>query len=121
VQAERLELAKELRKQITKWTTIADAGIGVLIAGIIVSVLAIGGVLYMTASGTVSEWVLPAAIFTLALFAVSPAVLLLRERPLEGIDKWMPGGKASSDSGDTSDDGGSMSSSGSAGSSASSS
>jgi hypothetical protein len=39
-------------------------------------------------------------LFALAVFAISPAVLLLLERPLAGIDKWTPSGTASEDEGD---------------------
>lgn len=42
--------------------------------------------------GNATEFAL--ILFVLALFAVSPAVLLLLERPLAGIDQFMPGGKA---------------------------
>jgi len=44
--------------------------------------------------GKISDAAAPIIIFVLALFAISPAVLLLRERPLEGLDKWSPGGPA---------------------------
>jgi hypothetical protein len=41
----------------------------------------------IAADKQISGWSLPLAIFALAVFAASPTVLLLRERPLKGIDE----------------------------------
>jgi hypothetical protein len=49
----------------------------------------------IAADKQITGWSLPAAIFALAVFAASPTVLLLRERPLRGIDEWMPNAKGS--------------------------
>jgi hypothetical protein len=94
LEAERLEVVRELRGQIHKWTSIAGWGLGLLVFGFLMMLAALGGLMFLVAQGKLSGWALPAAIFALALFAISPAVLLLRERPLEGLDKWMPAGKA---------------------------
>jgi hypothetical protein len=96
-EGERLEVVKALRAQISKWTSIADLGLALLVFGFVAMLAALGGLCYLVAADELSGWALPAAIFALALFAISPAVLLLRERPLEGLDKWMPGGKAEED------------------------
>jgi len=87
-------IAGEMLAQMKKWREIAKLGLIVLCVTTAFSMLAVGYVLaYLVPGGKIGEAAAPIVIFVLALFAVSPAVLLLRERPLEGIDKWSPGGK----------------------------
>lgn len=91
---EAVELTDEMTDQLTKWRQIADWGVGILCVTVAVSVIGLFIVLSKLGDSGFDEWSAVAIIFALALFAVSPAVLLLRERPLQGIDQFMPGGKA---------------------------
>jgi hypothetical protein len=91
-------LARETLEHMKKWRSIANIGLWVLAFTTAFSMAAAGYLLlYLAPHNDVSDAAIPVIIFVLALFAISPAVLLLRERPLEGLDKWSPPG-ASSDS-----------------------
>lgn len=96
-----VELVKEGRLQMKKWRSFADVGVTLLIFTTVISLIAAGYVLLQV--DKVDVWAAPVLIFVLALFAVSPAVLLLNERPLKGIDAWMPAGARGDDGGDSSD------------------
>ncbi|HWJ51630.1 MAG TPA: hypothetical protein VNR42_11445 [Solirubrobacteraceae bacterium] len=86
-----VELAVETLKHMKKWRRISDYGLWVLGFTTIFSFVAVAYVLaYLAPHGEISDVAIPIIIFVLALFAMSPAVLLLRERPLEGLDKWSP-------------------------------
>jgi hypothetical protein len=86
-----VKLAGESLKHMKKWRSIAKIGLLVLGFTTAFSMVAVGYVLlYLAPNDDVSDAVIPIIIFVLALFAISPAVLLLRERPLEGLDKWSP-------------------------------
>ncbi len=88
-----VDIAKEVLEQMRKWRSIADVGLWVLGATTTFSMLATAYILLkLMPDSQVSDVAAPIMIFVLALFAISPAVLLLRERPLEGIDKWSPAG-----------------------------
>lgn len=88
-----VDLAGEMLEQMKKWRSIANWGLGFLVATTTFSMVAAAYVLLKLMPGKeVSDVAAPIIIFVLALFAISPAVLLLRERPLEGLDKWSPGG-----------------------------
>jgi hypothetical protein len=90
-----VDLAREALEQMRKWRSIADVGLWVLGATTAFSMLATAYILLkLMPDDQVSDVAAPIMIFVLALFAISPAVLLLRERPLEGIDKWSPAGPA---------------------------
>lgn len=94
-------LAGETLEHMKKWRSIANIGLAVLSFTTAFSMAAAGYVLlYLAPHEEVSDAAIPVIIFVLALFAISPAVLLLRERPLEGLDKWSPPG-ATSDSKDS--------------------
>jgi hypothetical protein len=79
----------DLRAQVRKWTWLAGWAPAFLIVTLLFA-MAMTAWLIDIAAPNLDGWAVAPAIFVLALFAVSPAVLLLRERPLEGIDKWMP-------------------------------
>jgi hypothetical protein len=89
--AEALKLVAERRKQVQKWTQLALPGLIALAVTTVFGMAATAWLILLAGRGKISSWSLPAAIFVLALFAASPAVLLLRERPLKGIDEWKPG------------------------------
>lgn len=87
--------ASESVEHMKKWRSIADWGLRVLLVSVVFSILAVSYLLGWHAEAENLNGVeLALVIFALALFAISPAVLLLRERPLRGLDKWMPGGSA---------------------------
>ncbi len=87
-----VDLAGETYEHMRKWRKIANWGLGALVATTLFSMVAVGYMLFeLVHGGEVSDVAAPIIIFVLALFAISPAVLLLRERPLEGLDKWFPG------------------------------
>jgi len=76
----------------------ARRGPAMLLGTTIFATLAVAAVLAGVAIGKVDGLVAALLVFVLALFAASPAVLLINERPLQGLDQWMPGGKAEDDS-----------------------
>jgi hypothetical protein len=88
---EGVAMAGETLEHMKKWRSIANWGIAFLIVTTIVGCAALGYVLmYLRPHHDVSDAAIPVIIFVLALFAISPAVLLLRERPLKGLDDWSP-------------------------------
>jgi hypothetical protein len=98
-----VSMAGELVTQMGTWRSLARWGVGILVLTTLFSMVATALLLYWLGPGNdiEDEWVVIPLIFVLAVFAISPAVLLLLERPLEGIDKWMPGGSAEDDAGDS--------------------
>lgn len=115
VSAERANaILEEGLEQMQEWRRLASLGKWMLIGASIFSALAIIGVLLLAGFGKLGDVATPTVIFALALFAISPAVLLLRERPLEGLDKWTPSGSSGGeDSGGGDSEGGTDSKSGS--------
>lgn len=90
-----IDIAGEMLAHMQKWRSIANWGIGALCVTTVFSMAAVAyTLLKLMPDGKISDAAAPIIIFVLALFAISPAVLLLRERPLEGLDKWSPGGGA---------------------------
>jgi hypothetical protein len=110
---EGVKLAEEMRLQMQKWRLIAKYGLWALAVTTLFAMTAISYMfMYLMPGGKVGEVAAPIIVFALALFAISPAVLLLRERPLEGLDKWSPGGGNSEGSGESGNGGSSGSSGG---------
>jgi hypothetical protein len=97
-----VKLIEEGRAQMAKWRSFADVGVTLLIFTTVISLVAAGYVLLQV--DKIDAWAAPVLIFVLALFAISPAVLLLNERPLKGIDAWMPAGATGDDRRGASDD-----------------
>jgi hypothetical protein len=94
-------MAREALEHMRKWKNLADSGIKVLWVTVGFSLLAVTYLLtYLVPGGKVSDAAIPVVIFVLALFAISPAVLLLNERPLKGLDKWAPAAAADKSSDD---------------------
>lgn len=92
-----VEMLREFVVQLKKWTSLADSGLRILWVTVVFGIVATIALMVFLWADKISEWVIPTVIFALALFAISPAVLLLRERPLKGLDEagW-PGGQPSS-------------------------
>jgi hypothetical protein len=93
-QEQAVQLLGAFRQQVDKWTSLADVGIGLLIVTLVFGMAMSAWVIYLAAADKLDDWAVPTAIFALAVFIASPAVLLLRERPLKGIDQWTPSGAA---------------------------
>jgi hypothetical protein len=91
------EMLEEAKEQMKVWKDLASLGRTLLMVAGGFSAVAIVGVLVLAGFGKLGEVATPATIFALAVFAISPAVLLLRERPLEGLDKWTPDGPTKSE------------------------
>jgi hypothetical protein len=87
--------ADERVKHMKRWREISEFGPKVLIASLVGAAAAIiYMLLILVPRDHISGEVAALVIFTLAVFITAPATLLLRERPLSGIDQFMPGGKA---------------------------
>lgn len=86
-------VAQELVTQMKRWRDLADWGKWALTIMLGLAVVGVGVLMYFLGDDKVDGWEVALATFALALFVISPAVLLLRERPLKGVDQWMPGAK----------------------------
>lgn len=91
---------KEANTQMRTWTKLAGLAKAMLVAATIFAAAGIAAAIVLAARGELGEVETPIIIFSLAVFAISPAVLLLRERPLEGLDKWTPSGLVGGESKD---------------------
>lgn len=86
-QAEVTKMLAEFVTQLKKWTSLANWGLGFLIVTTLFGMAMTLWVIKLARDDKITDWAVPTAIFALALFAISPAVLLLRERPLKGLDE----------------------------------
>jgi hypothetical protein len=89
-----VNVAKELVKQAKRWRALSVWGVIFLVVVLLFAGYVVVRLLDLVDDDKIDGWELAIGIFALALFAISPAVLLIRERPLQGLDQWMPGGKA---------------------------
>jgi hypothetical protein len=89
-----VQAAQELVEQLRRWRALSRWGTGFLVVGTAIALVVLIELVDFVDDGKMDGWELAVGIFALALFVISPAVLLLRERPLQGLDQWMPGGKA---------------------------
>jgi hypothetical protein len=97
---EGVKTAREMRLHMQKWRKLAGYAPVFLAATTAIGLLAIGYMLmYLLPGDHITSTAVPIAIFALAVFAISPAVLLLLERPLKGVDDWVPGGSAKEEAG----------------------
>jgi len=92
-QSQVTQLLDEFVNHAREWRHLANTGNSFLIYLTVFATAVTGFLAYLLFDGKLDAWAFPAAVFVLALFAISPAVLLIIERPLKGIDQWMPGGK----------------------------
>jgi hypothetical protein len=92
---EGVKTAEEMRRHMEKWRSLAGWAPWFLATTTVFGMYAIYRILFeLMPNDKISDTAAPIAIFALAVFAISPAVLLLLERPLKGIDDWVPGGGA---------------------------
>ncbi len=90
--------AAEYVEQRKRWRAISKWSVGILIGSLAVSLLLTLRVVELVGAKSIDGWQGVAIIFVLAVVAVSPAVLLLLERPLAGIDAFQPAGPAKAES-----------------------
>jgi hypothetical protein len=81
------DILKELLKHFERWRALSVWGVIFLTVALVFSLVLMVWLFILAGDDKISDWALPASIFALALFVISPAVLLLRERPLKGIDE----------------------------------
>ncbi|HZM54570.1 MAG TPA: hypothetical protein VFC03_06040 [Acidimicrobiales bacterium] len=89
-----VEAATEIVLHARRWRALSNNALPILIGGLVASVVMIVFGFILTFDKYIDGYQLALMIFVAALFGVSPAVLLLLERPLKGIDSWTPSGKA---------------------------
>ena len=99
------ETLKVAKTQMEKWTKLAEKGRDMLVVSTFFSMVMIVAVIIFASENKLDGTETPIIIFVLAIFAISPAVLLLRERPLEGLDKFTPSGPTGGASGSSGDSG----------------
>ncbi|WP_156750686.1 hypothetical protein [Mycobacterium sp. 852013-50091_SCH5140682] len=88
--AQVVEAAKETNNQIKTWRKLAWGAVILLVLGLVAAVFFTYWSFQLVADGKINGYELIAIVFVLALVAISPAVLLLLQRPLKGIDQWAP-------------------------------
>jgi hypothetical protein len=96
-QSQVTQLLAEFLKQAETWRGLAQTGKHFLVGLTFFAMAVTGFLAFLLFDNKLDAWAFPAAVFALAAFAISPAVLLIIERPLKGIDQWMPSGKAQDD------------------------
>lgn len=87
-----VNIAKEALEGMVQWRALAKPAKNILVATTIFSGLMIIW-LFVEADLAAMNGYVALTMFVLAVFAVSPSVILLLQRPLKGIDEFMPGGK----------------------------
>lgn len=87
-----VEYTSEHIEQRKKWRELADVVPKILIGTLIASLLLAVVTLMAVFASKLDGWEAALILFVLAVCAISPAVLLLVERPLAGIDNFQPQG-----------------------------
>ncbi|BDZ65466.1 hypothetical protein [Agromyces mangrovi Wang et al. 2018] len=85
-----VEYSKEFIKQRRAWRSLSKWAPWLLLLMLLASIGLSIAVISLVGAGRIDGWQGGLLIFVLALMAVSPATLLLIERPLQGIDSWKP-------------------------------
>jgi hypothetical protein len=84
---EAVSAAEALVKQLTRWQELSVWAIRSLVVGTVFAILVVIKLLQLVSDAKIDGWELAIALFELALFVISPPVLLIRERPLQGLDQ----------------------------------
>lgn len=103
-QAAVVDMLREFLNHLKKWTSLAETGRRMLWVTLVTGLLALGVMLFLTWDEKIADWALPLALAGLAVFIISPAVLLIVGRPLAGLDAWNPTGADRPDSEEDSED-----------------
>jgi hypothetical protein len=88
-----IESAGSVRSGIDQWRKLAKVAPWFMGAALVISVAILVGAFLLVKWGHLNGYQFAVVIFVCALFVVSPATLLLLERPLRGIDAASFGGK----------------------------
>lgn len=100
----------EALKQSVAWRDLAKTGKRVLLVLTLFAAVIVGLLTHLLfGTNRLDPWAYSVAIFALAVFALSPAALLIIERPLKGIDEWTPTAKPDSSQAQQSQNGGAAS------------
>jgi hypothetical protein len=83
--------AVEIKAQTKTWGRLIWPAVAILVVGVLASFVFTARGFDLVAKNQMKGYELVGVIFVLALTAISPAVLLLLQRPLAGIDAWSPG------------------------------
>ncbi len=89
--------ADEIKAQTKTWGRLIWPAVAILVVGVFVSFMFTARGFDLVAKNQMKGYELIGVIFVLALTAISPAVLLLLQRPLAGIDTWSPGASKQDD------------------------
>jgi membrane protein implicated in regulation of membrane protease activity len=90
----------EVRAGVKRWRELSEKGPLFLVIGGAFSAAMVIVAFVLAGYGKIGDLALAGVVFALALFAVSPAVLLLLGRPLAGLDNWTPGAAGADGKGD---------------------
>ncbi len=82
----RVETAEELRKSIAQWRSLARIAPWFMAFTLLIALGLLVGSVLLTKWGSLDGYQLSGVIFMSAVFVISPATLLLLERPLRGVD-----------------------------------
>jgi hypothetical protein len=93
------ETFAEARDQMKLWREFAWVGILLLLAATVFAAIEIVHVINLASDKKIDGTLAPIIIFILAIFAISPAVLLILGRPLKGLDEFTPAGPTSGEAG----------------------
>jgi len=91
------QLLQEVVEGMKKWRALANWAPWFLLGTVVFSAAMAAFAMWATYKGKIDGLELAGIVFVLALFAISPVVLLLLERPLSGLDQWSPGGGGGGD------------------------
>lgn len=87
-------MAKETVDHMKRWRDLSKVALILLIVALAFSAAMVALVISNLGKDDIDPWAGVALIFVLALFAISPAVLLLLQRPLAGLDAFSPSAAA---------------------------
>jgi hypothetical protein len=83
-----LATAEEVLKHMKRWRRLSVIAMRFMVPGFIFAALMVAALFIELDRQRISAVLVPIVIFVLAIFAISPAVLLLVERPLKGMDEY---------------------------------
>ena len=88
------DILRELLAHMKRWRELSVWGLRILGVELVLSLGFLIWLFILAGADKISDWAFPTAIFALALFVISPVVLLILERPLKGVDEagWPGGG-----------------------------
>lgn len=87
-------LNDEMVNVLQRWNTLSKTAVWFLIGTTIFAALGVAATLILVGLGKLNGGEVALITFVLAVFAASPAALLLLERPLKGVDTYAGGGKS---------------------------